>query len=101
VQGLQTVDLSWTGATSNSIDVYRNGVLFVTVPNKSFYTYHPDGRGHATCIYKVCEAGTGKCPNRCYRAHWNSPAPDMGGLNLLSINSSRIKPSAPTNVWFH
>ena len=37
VQGLQTVDLSWTGATSNSIDVYRNGVLFVTVPNKSFY----------------------------------------------------------------
>jgi hypothetical protein len=64
VQGLQTVDLSWTGATSNSIDVYRNGVLMVTVPNNGFYTDHPNGRGHATYIYKVCGAGTGNCSNQ-------------------------------------
>src|SRR5438874_2559077 len=45
VHGLQTVDLSWTGATSSSIDVYRNGVLAATVPNNGLYTDHPNGRG--------------------------------------------------------
>ena len=64
VQGLQTVDLSWTGATSSSIDVYRNGVLIVTVPNNNFYTDHPNGRGHAIYTYKVCGAGTGNCSNQ-------------------------------------
>jgi hypothetical protein len=39
--------LSWTGATSSSIDIYRNGVLIVTIPNDGFYTESPDGRGHA------------------------------------------------------
>ncbi|MGB9475362.1 MAG: hypothetical protein WCE87_09870, partial [Candidatus Udaeobacter sp.] len=64
VQGLQTVDLSWAGAISSSIDVYRNGVLSVTVPNNGFYTDHPNGRGHATYIYKVCETGAGNCSNQ-------------------------------------
>jgi len=64
VQGRHTVDLSWSGATSSSIDVYRNGVLAATVPNSGFYTDHPNGRGHATYIYKVCEAGTGNCSNQ-------------------------------------
>ena len=64
VQGLHTVDLSWAGATSSSIDVYRDGVLIVTVPNNGFYTDHPNGRGHATYIYKVCQAGTGNCSNQ-------------------------------------
>src|SRR5438105_2640199 len=64
VHGLQTVDLSWTGATSSSIDVYRNGLLVATVPNTRLYTDHPNGRGHATYTYRVCEAGTGNCSNQ-------------------------------------
>src|SRR5438874_9945081 len=64
VHGLQTVDLSWTGATSSSIDVYRNGLLVATVPNNRLYTDHPNGRGHATYTYRVCEAGTGNCSNQ-------------------------------------
>jgi hypothetical protein len=64
VQGVQTVDLLWTGATPSSIDVYRNGVSIVTVPNNGFYTDHPNGRGHATYIYEVCEAGIGNCSNQ-------------------------------------
>src|SRR2546430_2376030 len=64
VHGLQTVDLSWTGATSSSIDVYRNGVFAATVPNNGLYTDHPNGRGHATYTYRVCEAGTGNCSNQ-------------------------------------
>jgi hypothetical protein len=58
------VDLSWSGATSNTIDVYRNGVLIVTVANTGFYTDHPGGSGHATYTYRVCEAGTGNCSNQ-------------------------------------
>jgi hypothetical protein len=64
VQGQQMVDLSWTGATSSSIDVYRNGVLLVTVPNNGFYTDQPNGHGQTTYIYKVCDAGTGNCSNQ-------------------------------------
>jgi serine protease len=64
VQGLQTVDLSWTGAISSSIDVYRNGVLIVTIPNNGFYTDHPNGRGHATYTYQVCNAGSQTCSNQ-------------------------------------
>jgi hypothetical protein len=64
VHGQQRVDLSWSGATSNTIDVYRNGVLIVTVANTGFYTDHPSGSGHATYTYRVCEAGTGTCSNQ-------------------------------------
>ena len=60
----QRVDLFWSGATSNTIDVYRNGVLIVTVANTGFYTDHPGGSGHATYTYRVCEAGTGNCSNQ-------------------------------------
>jgi serine protease len=65
VQGLQTVDLSWTGATSSSSSgVSRNDVLIVTVPNNNFYTDHPNGRGHAIYTSKVCGADTGNCSNQ-------------------------------------
>src|SRR5262249_15115360 len=64
VQGLQTVDLSWTAASSSGIDIYRNGVLIVTVPNNNFYTDHPDGRSDAIYTYKVSGAGTGNCSNQ-------------------------------------
>jgi len=58
------VDLSWNGATSSGIDVYRNGVFTVTTPNDGFYTDHPNGRGHGTYSYKVCETSTGNCSNQ-------------------------------------
>src|SRR5439155_16479321 len=63
VQGRNTVDLSWNGATSSNIDVYRNGVLIATVLNNGFYTDRPGTRGHATYTYKVCEGGTSTCSN--------------------------------------
>src|SRR6266542_2884990 len=64
VQGRQTVDLSWNGATSNNIDVYRNGVLIATVSNiPGFYTDHIGARGKGTYTYRVCDAGTQNCSN--------------------------------------
>jgi hypothetical protein len=65
VQGQQTVDLSWHGATSNNIDIYRNGVLIATAPNiPGFYTDHIGVRGKGTYTYTVCEAGTLTCSNQ-------------------------------------
>jgi len=65
VQGQQRVDLSWNGASSNNIDIYRNGVLIATVPNiPGFYTDNIGARGKGTYTYRVCGAGTQNCSNQ-------------------------------------
>jgi hypothetical protein len=65
VQGQQRVDLSWNGASSNNIDIYRNGVLIATVQNiPGFYTDNIGARGKGTYTYRVCDAGTQHCSNQ-------------------------------------
>jgi len=64
VRGRQTVDLSWTGATSSNVDIYRNGAPIVTTLNDGFYTDSPGGGGHATYTYQVCNAGSQTCSNQ-------------------------------------
>ena len=63
VGGINTVRLTWSGATSNNIDVYRNSVLLTTVPNTGTYTDSTGDTGRAGYTYKVCEAGTSSCSN--------------------------------------
>ena len=46
------MDLSWSGASSPNIDIYRNGVVVATTGNDGFYTDSPGGRGHATYTYQ-------------------------------------------------
>jgi len=59
------VDLSWSGATSASVDIYRNGVVIATVPsNPGSYTDSTGQKGRATFTYQVCEAGTQTCSNQ-------------------------------------
>jgi subtilisin family serine protease len=53
-------DLSWSGATSTSVDIYRNGSLRTTTANDGFHTDFI-GRSSGTFTYKVCEAGTTIC----------------------------------------
>jgi hypothetical protein len=64
VRGRHTVDLSWTGATSSNVDIYRNGVLIVSTLNDLFYTDSTGGRGPATYTYRVCNAGSQDCSNQ-------------------------------------
>ena len=54
VRGWQHADLSWTGATSANVDIYRDGGLLVTVPNPPS-TYHDDvgERGGGSHTYQV------------------------------------------------
>jgi len=57
------VDLTWSPATSTSMDVYRNNALIATVPNTGAYTDSTGQHGRATYTYRVCEAGTLTCSN--------------------------------------
>ena len=61
VRGRHTVDLTWDGATSTEVDVYRDGALIATPANSGAYTDSTDNRGGATYTYQVCEAGTETC----------------------------------------
>jgi serine protease len=63
VGGINTVRLTWSGATSASINVYRNGVVIATVPNTGRYTDSTGDTGRARYTYRVCEAGTWTCSN--------------------------------------
>jgi hypothetical protein len=65
VNGMNTVRLNWTGATSASVDVYRDDVLIATTPNAPpfLYTDFTGDTGRAQYTYRVCEAGTQTCSN--------------------------------------
>lgn len=62
VRGVATVDLSWSGATSTSVDVFRNGAKVTTTANDGAHT-DSIGKVSGTFTYKVCEAGTTTCSN--------------------------------------
>lgn len=62
VRALRYVDLSWSGANSTNVDIYRNSTLLTTTPNDSAYT-DSLGKASGTFVYQVCEAGTSSCSN--------------------------------------
>jgi hypothetical protein len=64
VKGLQTADLSWKGAGSTTVDIYRDGVKVATTANDGFYTDAINKKGGATYVYKLCEAGSSTCSNQ-------------------------------------
>ena len=54
--------LSWSGATTSTVDIYRNGSRVATVSNSGLYRQLLSARG--TYVYKVCNAGsTAVCSN--------------------------------------
>jgi hypothetical protein len=63
VGGINTVRLTWSGATSANIDIWRNGILIATVSNTGTYTDSTGDTGRASYTYHVCEAGSSTCSN--------------------------------------
>jgi hypothetical protein len=59
--GFKVVKLNWIGATSRTVDVYRDGAVLATVNNEGSYVDVLRVRGIFT--YQVCEAGTTNCSN--------------------------------------
>ncbi len=64
VRGTQYADLSWSGATSTSVDVYRDGSIVATTDNDGEYTDTTGQKGGGSATYQVCEAGTTTCSNK-------------------------------------
>ncbi len=64
VQGRKHADLVWSGATSTSVDIFRdNSKLTPPAPNSGVFTHSTNERGGGTHTYRVCEAGTSTCSN--------------------------------------
>jgi hypothetical protein len=63
VKGSQHADLTWSGATSATVDVVRNGVGVATTANDGAYTDATGVKGGGSATYRVCEAGTSTCSN--------------------------------------
>jgi serine protease len=61
VKGVKHADLTWSGATSTDVDVYRAGQKIVTTSNDGEYTDNLNSKGGGSATYKVCEAGTSTC----------------------------------------
>ncbi|MEJ2310028.1 MAG: S8 family peptidase [Gammaproteobacteria bacterium] len=61
IRGIKYVDLTWSGANSTNIDVYRDGVLIATTANDGAYTDNINAVGGGSYTYKVCEEGTDTC----------------------------------------
>jgi PKD repeat protein len=56
VKGGQKVDITWTGATTDPVIIYRDSVQIET-PNDGKETDNIDAKGGGTYVYKVCETG--------------------------------------------
>ena len=63
VKGKWTADLSWSGATSANVDIYRDGSYLTTTANDGAYTDATDFKGGGSLTYQVCEEGTAVCSN--------------------------------------
>ena len=57
VKGGQKVDLSWTGFTTTSVDIYRNSTRITTATGTTF-TDSLSAKGGGTYSYKACAAGS-------------------------------------------
>ena len=60
---INTVRLTWSGATSTDIDLYRDGMLIGTTANDGAITDSTGDSGPARYSYQICEAGTSTCSN--------------------------------------
>jgi hypothetical protein len=62
VNSREKVDLSWTGPSGASFDVYRNGSKIATVQTRS-YTDNLNRKGPGSFTYKVCQSSDSICSN--------------------------------------
>ena len=61
VRGWQQVALTWSGAATSSVYLYRDGVRILTTANDGAETDALNRKGAATYTYVLCEVGTSAC----------------------------------------
>ncbi|MDM7859027.1 S8 family serine peptidase [Alteromonas sp. ASW11-36] len=60
-KGLQYTNLTWEGATSTNVDIYRDGQLIATTANDGAYTDALNRKGGGAYLYQVCEEASSTC----------------------------------------
>jgi subtilisin family serine protease len=58
-KGKNRVDVTWSGAVTTSVDIFRNGSLLTTTSNDGLYT--DSFRSSGTFTYTVCDQDTNNC----------------------------------------
>jgi len=58
VKAVRYADLTWSGATSTMVDVWRNSTKISTTANDGAYTDNTGSRRISSATYQVCEEGT-------------------------------------------
>jgi subtilisin family serine protease len=58
-KGKNKVDVTWSGAATSSVDIYRNGSLRTTTSNDGVYT--DSFKAYGSFTYKVCDQDTNNC----------------------------------------
>ena len=59
--GVNAVDLNWSGASSSTVDIMRDGAVLTNTVNDGSYTDNTGTKGGRTYIYAVCAAGSSNC----------------------------------------
>ncbi len=60
-RGRWTADITWAGAGTAYMDLYRNGTRVATIENTGSTTDYTDIRGGGSLEYRICEAGSSTC----------------------------------------
>ncbi len=64
--GNKYVNLTWSGATAASVDVYRDGELVTTTTNDGFHRVQVTSPDTTFYTFWICHAGTFACSNAAY-----------------------------------
>jgi PKD repeat protein len=63
LNGLRKVELSWSGPTGTSFDIYRDGAKIATVQT-SAYTDSLNTKGPGSYVYEACASASSICSNQ-------------------------------------
>ncbi len=67
VKGVHHADLTWSGASSTNVDIFRDGTLIDTKPSgDGSYTDNIGQKGGGSYVYQLCEEGTSTCSNEAF-----------------------------------
>ncbi len=55
VKGRHHIDLTWDGATTDQVEIWRNGILIMTTQNDGAYTDATDNVGNGVYTYQIHE----------------------------------------------
>jgi PKD repeat protein len=63
VRGEHTVDLSWSGAVGENVEILRDGSSLGSTPNDGVETDSTGNKGGGSYRYQICEIGGDRCSN--------------------------------------